>query len=355
MANSLLAHLIPLFAAPEPAATRALTYILNAAPEVASQFTALVGRTGLAAFEHGLISAEERHGAGIPDVTIRDKGGIVRVLVENKFWAGLTPAQPIGYLNQLPTKTPAVLLFVVPRTRMRSVWRELKDRCDAGELTLSKETVTDDMLWARAGRHTMAVTSWKLVLDELAQAASSHGYDGIERDILQVRGLTDQQNADEFLPLAESDLTDGRIPRRLLNYDYLVSDVIRRLQGDGEVDTEGLGVENAPGTYWGRWVRLHSRFTAWIGVDLDAWRTYGITPIWWEIRVEDDEGGTEGTSAEALRELIEEAAPGAPDEGNAGSWVYVPIHLMIGAERDRVIDGMAAQIHSIGERLDQAP
>ena len=88
MADTLLAHLIPRVTSSEPAATQALAYVLNAAPAIREEFVTLVSQTGLGTFKPGRISAEERHGEGIPDLTIRDTSGVIRVLVENKFWAG---------------------------------------------------------------------------------------------------------------------------------------------------------------------------------------------------------------------------------------------------------------------------
>ena len=85
MANTLLAHLIPRFPVQsEPIATQALAYVLNAAPDVAKAFMSVMHQTGFEPFERGRIAAEERHGDGIPDLTIRDTAGVVRVLVENK-------------------------------------------------------------------------------------------------------------------------------------------------------------------------------------------------------------------------------------------------------------------------------
>ena len=118
MADTLLAHLIPRFAAQsEPLATQALAYVLNTAPDVSKAFVSMVHQTGFEPFDVGRIAAEERHGDGVPDLTIRDTAGVIRVLVENKFWAGLTDTQPVGYLDQLPSDAPAALLFVGAHSR----------------------------------------------------------------------------------------------------------------------------------------------------------------------------------------------------------------------------------------------
>ena len=77
-------------------------------------------------FEYGSIHPEMKHDDRQPDLTTKDKGGNIRLLVENKFWAGLTVAQPIKYLKVLPEDLNSALLFIVPKARMTTVWHELK-------------------------------------------------------------------------------------------------------------------------------------------------------------------------------------------------------------------------------------
>ena len=347
MADTLLAHLIPRVTASEPAATQALAYILNAAPDIGKAFMSVVHQTGFAPFDVGRIAAEERHGDGIPDLTIRDAGGVVRVLVENKFWAGLTETQPVGYLDQLPSDVSAALLFVVPHTRLHSVWAELKERCATKKVDLTDEAKTDDIAWSRSGNRILAITSWKHVLAQLQQAGSAGGHDAIEQDIIQLRGLTDLMNTAEFLPLREDEITSATLARRLLNYTALIDELVERLVADGLADTKNSARYECGYTWAGRGVRLHSRFGAWFGVDLGAWGEYGITPLWWEINTTKPFSGLTA-AASKVQSLLEEAQDSDDD------WVYIPIRLKTGVERDRVLDAIVEQIRSIGDRLNRA-
>ena len=97
----------------------------------------------------------------------------------------------------------------------------------------------------------------------------------------------------------------------------------------------------------GRGVRLHSRFGAWFGVDFKAWGDYGITPLWWEISMTEAFSGITAAVSQ-VQALIEEAQDS--DDG----FVYIPIRLKTGVERDRVVDAIVEQIRSIGDRLDRA-
>jgi hypothetical protein len=45
--------------------------------------------------------------------------GSTPLLVEAKFWAGLTGHQPVSYWQRLPVEQPAMLLFLVPRYASR--------------------------------------------------------------------------------------------------------------------------------------------------------------------------------------------------------------------------------------------
>ena len=347
MADTLLAYLIPrVVTQREPAATQALTYILTAEPDIAKAFVSVVYQTGFAPFEVGRIAAEEQHGDSIPDLTIRDTAGAVRVLVENKFWAGLTDAQPVGYLNQLAANAPVALLFVVPHTRLHSVWAELKDRCATKEIDLTDEAKTDDIAWSRSGNRILAITSWKHVLARLQQAASAGALSAIEQDINQLRGLTDLMNTAEFLPLHEEEITNVTLARRLLNYGDLIDEVVERLVADGLADTEKSRRFEGSYTKSGRGVRLHSRFGSWFGIDLGVWSDCGITPLWLEINTNRPFSGITA-AASKVQNLLEEAV------GSDDGWVYIPIRLKTSVERDRVIDAIVEQIRSIGDRLNR--
>ena len=198
--GSLLAHLIPRIAAPEPAATESLVYILNSDPAVSTALVDALRPTGVA-FDVGSAVAEERHADGsIPDVTIRDSAGGVRLLCELKFWAGLTRAQPMGYLRQLPANAPSALLFIVPFTRTGPVWDDLKSRCIDAHVELADEAKAHGVRWARVDGRVLALTTWKVLLGDLARAAKAAGRRDIEQDIVQLRGLTDHMRQGVHVP-----------------------------------------------------------------------------------------------------------------------------------------------------------
>ena len=127
--NSVLAHVVLGGSLPsEPAATQALTFILNSSPDIAWSFLGMLreANSKFEEFKLGHIKAELGHEDARPDLTIYDGCGRVRIFIENKFWAGLTDAQPVSYLKGLPSDPLSALVFVVPEQRVATVWDELK-------------------------------------------------------------------------------------------------------------------------------------------------------------------------------------------------------------------------------------
>lgn len=116
---SVLAHVVLNGSVPsEPAATQALTHILNSSRDIARSFVGVLRPAGVdfEDFEPGHIKAELAREDSRPDLTVHDIHGRVRAIVEIKFWAGLTDAQPVSYLGTL-SDDPAALLFIVPQRR----------------------------------------------------------------------------------------------------------------------------------------------------------------------------------------------------------------------------------------------
>jgi len=122
--GALFGHLASRFSTqPENLATEALAFIVNRSATMREELRTIFVRTGielppLARFQS---QAGDEQG-NIPDSIGLDARGVERLVVENKFWAGLTENQPVGYLDRLPAEGGAVLVFVVPRLSM--VWSE---------------------------------------------------------------------------------------------------------------------------------------------------------------------------------------------------------------------------------------
>ena len=145
---------------------------------------------------------------------------------------------------------------------------------------------------------------------------------------------------DVFVPLRAEDLTDVRVPRRLLNYADLVHEIAHRLAQEHVAETKGL---NAVGL--GRWMRLHGRFDVRLRVSPTAWWSHGITPLWCEY-----------DCAEGVAHDLRTQFDGAQVDGSGKSTTArFPIGLKPDVERDDVIDDAVTQMRRIADALNDLP
>lgn len=330
----------------EPAATQALTYILRKSPDLVRSLIGLINDEKLQ-FEPGRVDAEQSIEDGQPDVTIYDQDSRLRIFVENKFWAGLTKAQPVFYLKKLSNEYTTALIFIVPYQRVPTVYDELKVRCEAqGLVWVATLNESGEIRRASVDNKNLLVVSWKCVLNQLLDIANSEGMDEVRADILQLRGLTDSMNLGAFLPLQDDEPNNQELPNRLVNYIDLIGQIMQELRQADLADVKGLTwASSAYET--GHYLRICAgkKFSAWIGVPLVWWRDEGISPIWCRIR-------DHGLSVNHFQKM--------PELFNVikmeGKRVWIPIRLPTGVERDKVVENAVAQIERIATGvLNQIP
>lgn len=154
---SLPGHLIPRIASSgeEPAATQALAYLLYRSTDIATAFVDAMGRTGIRPLDR----APPNTGTTVQISRSANKDGLVRILVENKYWAGLTDAQPLAYLDALPSDAaPAVETRELASPT--SSWRgpgAIRSRRSAAPTTFTLQGRCDDAGLARS--HTESRTT----------------------------------------------------------------------------------------------------------------------------------------------------------------------------------------------------
>ena len=334
---SLLAHIVvSQKLPPEPTATRSLAYILRSSPELAASLTDLV--LPEAGFELGRVVSERKIGDVIPDLALFDSDGRPRIFIENKFWAGLTDAQPVQYLAALPDDLPTGLVFIVPMQRILNVWNELKWRSRDPAFDLGFEPPVDVTTRLQLGTRTLCVTSWRDVLGLLEQGNLN---EGLRSGVLQLGGLAKFSQLDEFSPLRSQELTDVSIPKRMIDFCGLVKPVVARLEYRGVAHTRGL----RPQADWndtGRYFESLETFGLWLGVALVPWRNKGVGPLW--LRVSPGDYSNLGEHYRRLDEIFEDV-----EAGNDAT--YLPIRLQTGVERDEVIRDAADQIQRIAEKF----
>lgn len=352
---SVLSHVVLRGPQPaEPAATQAMEYILRN-PKALSGFVDSLSLKNVT-FEPQRVESEVKIGEGQPDLVIYDTNGEMRLMVENKFWAGLTEAQPNAYLKQLPKhNNGTALVFVVPDARKRSMWAELQHRCDQEfESNLTKET--GPVVSAELSENRLiAVTSWQSVLEELAKVPE------IRSDVAQLRALVDKvDDLEAFLPLRQYELNDVEIARRMINYIDLVDAIVDTLKERCPTRVEKLRVGNTQYASF-RYLTMKSQshsdqyigfglgvdFKLWKGVYDEHWKMPGITPLWFVMHNNPENKLTNVWSK--LEKIFDDMV--VDENGPFGIRKCLPIRLLTGVERDTVIEQAADRTTEIADRI----
>ena len=229
---TLLAHLAGAFShQPETVATEALGHILSGSEAARYALRDVLQSVGTDVGPIARVRTEATGREGErPDLVCFDRGGGERLLIEAKFWAGLTDHQPVTYLRRLPDHQQSALLVVAPFLRFETLWPELTRRVfQAEDIELVLGDLEREVRWAVAGdERRLMLTSWRRLLDSLASATEAAGDMQTANDVRQLQGLADQQDSEAFLPLRAEQL-GLELPRLILHLVQLVDDVCSRI------------------------------------------------------------------------------------------------------------------------------
>lgn len=338
---SLLAYLAYKFGGQtETIATEALGYILSRseAARGALRDTIRTGGVDVGSIARVQTEVKVNKDARV-DLVGFDAMDAERLLIEVKFWAGLTENQPNTYLERLLQNTePSTLLFVAPESRMVTLWAEICRQANAGGFTLNMGTHTTGLQSAvvNVGPHTLMLTSWLALLGAMASRASVDGDSSAERDILQLDGLCKQEDAEAFRPLHGSELSMD-FPRFQRHLIRLINDAvvlgtsdqhkIFRLQGQFTSSTESHGF----------WITIAGA-SALFYLNYRYWAQEGGTPLW--IRFYN----SGALKLDTIRERLQaDLVPGKED--------ILPIYLRKGVEREAVLNGIVERLREIRDIL----
>jgi len=351
----LFGHLASRFSThPENLATEAVAFIVNRSPAMREAIRRLVGRTGIELPQLTTFRSQAGDGQGnIPDLIGVDDTRAERLLIENKFWAGLTANQPVGYIERLPADGGAILLFVVPRKRLPIVSAELETSAMRGGKSLANpEQLPGDFMFKHLTSSTaLAVTTWNAVLDTFETAARASGEASDVADIAQLKSLCDVMDNEAFLPVRIEELTNLELPRRLIGLADLIPELCQKAAAEKEKIADLDGLRPTHGWYSaGRYLWIcpseASRAQVWLGIDHEMSR-HGITPLW--IRFDDVPQSCRSPFVlQALKgwswtPLFQE-----------NSRAYIPLTVLPGAPRDTVLEDLLEQLKRLHAALQSA-
>ena len=211
-----------------------------------------------------------------PDLVCFDETGQERVLIEVKFWAGLTANQPSGYIKRLPQDSPAVVMFLVPDDRVRYLWPQLRERLHR-EFGLVEELDAERRCVSISGsrRHLMVV-SWEGLLDAMAARSSDSGEPRAVTQIRQLRSLARYADECAFKPIPQATSPASTSEIRLRQYRRLVDAATEEGINQDWADRKGLRATPKPYGY-GRYIRLHGN-VVWFGINTRTVRDHRQDP-----------------------------------------------------------------------------
>ena len=316
--NTLLAHIVPLYGKTELVATEALRYILQQSESARNALESMMVDAGV---EVGSLSRFQTEATGEEgervDLVCYDEAGAERVLVEAKFWAGLTDNQPNTYLARLPEEGHSVLLFVAPVQRMETLWPELCERAQKDEqykLAVLSESGDLRNVAVEGSERKMMLTSWRAVLERMVSRANIAGDAAAVRDIEQLLGLAERMDSDAFLPIHSDELAQ-EFPRRILNLANLIDDATQKVVSYDWADASSLRSTSQRYGY-GRYFRLDG-IMVWFGINFFHWAGTGQSPLWIQ-----------------------------PQQGD---YLWHPISLPTGVEYAGVLDSVVDQLDLMGQ------
>ena len=271
---------------------------------------------------------------GIPDLALVGwQTGDREVIIENKFWSGLTLNQPCAYLDQV-SGSNGLVLFVVPRKRRQYIWDKVQARCEAEQRPVN--TAGHRFIGETKGQY-IAITSWEEMVDHL----DKHTGDNRELSVFvqQLRSLCEMAKKDEIAPLDPAVLSDDQVGKAVYDYIRLAELIAETAEDEGLIYLQKKQEKAALGGGWsGKYGKIQG-YRAWIGFDARVWATYGKSPLSIQF---DDKNEVESHLRSTFQRLKK---PFIFFEDDAT--LVVPILLTPKVDQDSLVEQALSQIRKI--------
>jgi hypothetical protein len=344
--HSILAELaLRLARSPEDVATEGLAYVLGRSEAARTCVHRLAGGWAPVALRP-ITLFRSQVGAtdgSRPDLQGHDAQGKPVVIFENKFWAGLTPAQPVEYLQRLAAQG-GVLCFVAPAGRLPILWPELIQRASTGAAQVGVRRDESELKVAHVGENrSLVIVSWSFLLGQLREALEAQGELALVADVLQLIGLAARMDTSGFIPVSVTDLT-APTARHVLQFCDVVDAAVELLLGKPFASKRGLKATAAQGWY-GHYLRLHG-LVCFLSFDAPLWAKHGRSPIWLRTTFPESPPQIE----QAIARLLGHDGYVRPGDAERPG-VWVPVQLPEGCERDAVIASVVDQTLRVADVL----
>lgn len=299
-----------------------------------------------------LVFRTQRASAGVrPDISGVTAEQVLGLLVEGKFWAGFTEAQPVEYIRILEQEglPGSGLAFLVPDDRVTVAWAELVGCLSAAGVIFSALPESDGTkrigLRTDTGIHMM-ITSWEHVVAHLELAVAADP--AVRADVLQLRAVCSDMRQDARAPFVGERLTDLGIPHLVFQFSSLIQDAVGLAASRGIVSVGGL----RPQSSWeriGRYAKfaIGPGFGFWIGADFRLWLESGATPVW--LTFSTTEFGNAPVAHKRLTPFLTNSA--APFHVRPDGEFSLGLEILAGVEHRASVEHMVDQLSEWSGRL----
>lgn len=327
---------------PENAASDALRLIVQESPAAMSGLVEYLDNFDAGEIEAPWIERESTGDLGErTDLSIHDADGEERAIIEVKFWAGLTERQPNTYIDRLRALPGRILLFLVPASRVESLWAEVSQRLTDRPHVVSQSSIS---LGARLpdGR-AVHVTGWPSLLRALKARCEQEGDSRATSDLVQLEGLAERLDRMDFVPYRATDLAPSNA-HFVTSAFQVVDDTLERLLRD-QVAIRVSRKRSTSSDYYGYTVTLDGvRF--WFGLWWRAWASVADTPFWLQSSGQED--SAHGRVVLAANTLL--ASRRLAHHQTQWGLIF-PLYPPLAAERDTVINSLVADIAAVRDAL----
>lgn len=322
----------------EDVATDALSFILNRSDSAkAAMSNLLADESGPLPITKAASQAFLEATGAYPDMVMWATEDDLSAYVEAKFWAELTPNQPVTYWEALPADRRTVLVFLVPQARVDDdyLWDVLVGRLrDAGH-ELDAATRDENVISAASigDQRRLMLTSWEHLLELMREMVERDGDGQAGFEIEELKGLaraaTEGSNSDD--PDAE--------------FKWLFKDVVERLVESGWGNTDGLAAGGGFG-YCSRYFRLGGAEVAIYKID-EVMKQTPDKPIL--LAFYDRAGGRM-----SVQEVRARLGHEIESRSGFGGWLStcVPIALPSRTDPYAKRDAIVTELESIAEKID---
>lgn len=349
--TSILSHLVTRFSShPENLATEGLGYILarsNVARDTLIRFAAQAG-TRLPTELHFKTQNWGEDGS-IPDLVGISSDFREVLIIEAKFWAGLTEHQPVTYIERLPPDEPGIVMVIAPAQRLNTLWAELLRRCK--NVGMKAEEIlarTEVRVASVGGLHQLFLASWSSLLGMMRDDLRVAGEQSVSNDVNQLLALCQRMDSEAFLPIVPEELSPG-LPRRIYQYTILIDELVQVMLAKGWANKEGLKTGSSAG-YYGRYLQMPG-VAVFLEVDVRKWGTCRETPFW--LRIYGDKFNHDWSTVRRVLGHLEHEVPSRLLKDEKNDCLVVPLFPPANVEKEEVIASLLKQIEEVRDLFEK--